>query len=248
MYGTDPELFLGLDPQPRRFEATVRADSLYQKALLLLQSSSGVETIVGRYATPEREKFSSESWAAAVELATRCALQTFFDAGELTLNVFSPSTDRFFKLPRGALRNWLPMGEVLTASDYAIFVPEELWRTGKLVEQEASSVISRLARSGLPVFVTGGSEAACLRRLKAEMQEASCSAPQSVSEEEVVETIRELVLARGGRLPLNEGAALVRASYPAITRDAARSLIKSVVGVQKPGPTGPRNRAAHRAG
>jgi hypothetical protein len=68
------------------------------------------------------------------------------------------------------------------------------------------------------------------------------------SDERVDATIRELIRERGGVLPQNEGATIVRAKHSTRRRDEVRERIKALTGNLRPGPTGPRaNRAGNRA-
>lgn len=246
MDATDPNLFLGLDPQPKRFDATVRIDVLYNKANRLLQESSSRDGAIRRFVLPAPEALDLTEIVQATELAALAALQSYVDNGELILNVFSPTTDRFFKLPPSALRPPVAINGVggHELFDGAAYAPEATWRTGRLCATECSTFTSALGRARLPVFVAASAEKSCLEKLRHSLRTAAPLNLTQTSDDEVIHSIRLLVQQRGGHLPLNEGAALLRQLHPDVTRDAARSLIRVVLGPQKPGPRGPRKRAA----
>jgi hypothetical protein len=250
MYSDDPGIFLGLDPQPRRFDATVRIDALYSKVLALLRGATGVDEVIRQFAFPDPEALDPETRQVAEELAARAALQSYVDSGDLVLNVYSPASDRFFKLPPGALRTPFVIGETCGEETYesACYTPVETWRTGRLEDLEYTQVISAVGNARLPVLVTKAAEKACLNRLGAAMRPSGQLERAVVDEQMIMDTIRRAAEARGGRLTLEEGKKRIIEVHGDVPRDVTRALIRRALGPLKPGPRGPRKRAGLDAG
>jgi hypothetical protein len=68
------------------------------------------------------------------------------------------------------------------------------------------------------------------------------------SEDDARALIREAMTKNGGYISQENGAGIVRETYPSFRKKRAMDLVKELTGDNKPGPKGPRkNRAQNRA-
>jgi len=148
-----------------------------------------------------------------------------------------------------------------------LFQEERLQALGNKPNELEAVTISKLNWSGLEIGVGGEyerlgvwprgricitghgefenvrvSRAELLREFPAELPQADDPAPETVSDDVVLELIRTASQQNGGFIGQRAGSDLVRRRFPAIARDRARQLVKQVTGSDKPGPKGPRIR------
>jgi hypothetical protein len=70
------------------------------------------------------------------------------------------------------------------------------------------------------------------------------STKSDVSDETILELIRDARAENGGFISQEKGAEIVRETYPQFNKKRAMSLVKLLTGNTKPGPKGPRKKRA----
>jgi hypothetical protein len=80
-----------------------------------------------------------------------------------------------------------------------------------------------------------------LQEFPEEKPTARVPGPTIPSDDDILKAILEVAAANRGFVGQREGAEIVRARFPEVTRDRARRLIKEAIGNEKRGPRGPRH-------
>ena len=248
------DLFAKLHPQSRKFDARVRLDQLYAQALSLIQASEIPRSVVYDLTELDLSRLPPDSVAEATCLAARVALQRCVDEGLLELNVFSPTSGLFMRLPRNALFPFYCFGAELGGqeiSEYAWRIPETVWKTGMLGPHDGELAIQNLARAGLPVYVSRAHERVALSAIRSMLSAARNGngprfADDPNSDEKVDETIRGLIAEKEaiGELLGQEEATEIVVKKHKRPRDWVRGRFRALAGHHRPGPKGPRNKSA----
>jgi hypothetical protein len=249
----DPAVLARLTPQPNNFDAPVRVDQLHSAACDQIARSPGREAFVRELAGLDVSNLTGPDDANAICLAAWAALQRCVEDGSIEPCIFPPEGARFFRLPPDALFTAGPVSDPFGEDrerTYPWHLADTAWRTGQLGLQDGSLALAPLSERKLPVFVSRTHEKNALTLIDRLLAEGAARGlvrlDQPDSDEAVDQTIRRLSDERGGRLPLNVGAILVIEDHPTRRRDEVRDRIRAIQGPQRPGPTGPRNRAAKK--
>jgi hypothetical protein len=249
----DPAVLARLTPQSYDFRAPVRVDQLHLAACDRIAQSPGRNAFVSELAGLDLSNLPETDAANAICLAAWAALQRSVGDGSLEPCILPPDGARFFRLPPEALFTAGPVPDPFSQGDdstYPWHLADTAWRTGQLGRHDGGLALASLSERKLPVFVSRAHEKAVLTLIDRLLAEGAAMGlvrqEPADSDEAVDQTIRRLIEERGGRLPLNAGAILVIKDHPTRRRDEVRDRIRAIQGPQRPGPTGPRNRAAKK--